>query len=186
MTLFVGLLEQVYSKEYVEQLKSLHEDRGRPRGFGGKIKNLGKFYKYMELWCPNSLIDYGCGKGHILSYIQEKFPNVLVEGYDPAIRMFSRIPKREYECLFSNDVLEHIEPNHLTSVLKHMNQISSKYLWLRIDTKPARKTLPDGRNAHLILESSDWWTNNITHYIDGKIVYSNVDKKGKFDVAIEK
>jgi hypothetical protein len=57
---------------------------------------------------------------------------------------------------------------------------------LRIDTLPARKRLSDGRNAHLIIEDQDWWTEMIQHSIDGIVVYNNVNKKGKLDVAIEK
>ena len=140
----------------------------------------------MENWSPNSLIDYGCGKGHILSYLRERFPNIVIDGYDPAIPMFSKLPNRTYDCLFSNDVLEHIEPEYLTSVLKNINELSIKYIWLRIDTMPARKTLPDGRNAHLILEADNWWHNTISRSINGNIVYAELDKKGKFDVAIEK
>jgi hypothetical protein len=67
-----------------------------------------------------------------------------------------------------------------------MDQISSKYLWLRIDTMPARKTLPDGRNAHLIQETDEWWRNIIERSINGTIVYAELNKKGKFDIAIEK
>jgi len=57
---------------------------------------------------------------------------------------------------------------------------------LRIDTLPARKTLPDGRNAHLIQESQDWWLSKIKNNITGIVVYNNLDKRGKLDVAIEK
>ena len=92
----------------------------------------------------------------------------------------------EVECVFSNDVLEHIEPEFLNQVLGHINLLSTKYVWLRIDTKPARKRLSDGRNAHLILEDQTWWTEQINRYVDGTIVYNNLNDKGKLDVAIEK
>ena len=58
--------------------------------------------------------------------------------------------------------------------------------WLRIDTIPARKKLPDGRNAHLILESDAWWLDKIRANIAGQVVYNELTKKGKFDVAIRK
>jgi hypothetical protein len=99
--------------------------------------------------------------------------------------MFSNEPTT-VECVFSNDVLEHIEPEYLNQVLDHINQLSTKYVWLRIDTKPARKRLSDGRNAHLILEDQTWWTEQISRYIDGTVVYNNLNNKGKLDVAIEK
>ena len=176
----------MFSKEYIEQLKSLHNDKSRPRGFGGKIKDLGQFYSFMEKWGPSTLLDYGCGKGTILVHLRDKYPNTKMYGYDPAIPMYATVPSLQFECIFSNDVLEHIEPNFLKYVLEHINNTAEKYIWLRIDTRPARKVLPDGRNAHLILESKDWWEEKVKQHIDGTIVYSVLNKKGKLDIAIEK
>lgn len=176
----------MYSKEYITQLQSLHNDKSRPQGFGGKVKKLGKFPYYMEKWQPKSLLDYGCGKGLILAHLRDTYPSTACEGYDPAVPMYNLSKLNLYECVFSNDVLEHIEPIFIDDVLSHINRLSTKYIWLRIDTLPARKFLPDGRNAHLIQESDNWWYNNIERIIKGNIVYAELDKKGKFDVAIEK
>ena len=176
----------MYSKKYIAQLKSLHHDKSRPQGFGGKVKKLGKFYTFMDKWQPSTLLDYGCGKGQILAHLIDRYPNTKCTGYDPAVSEFGTLPDRKIECVFSNDVLEHIEPEHIVSVLLNIDDIASHYIWLRIDTKPARKTLPDGRNAHLIQETDNWWHNIIERNIKGNIVYSELDKKGKFDVAIEK
>lgn len=176
----------MYSKEYITQLQSLHGDRARPQGFGGKTKKLGKFYDFMEIWKPRTLLDYGCGKGVILADLKDRYPNTICDGYDPAVSMFNNKKFNTFECVFSNDVLEHIEPEYLDDVLSNINELSSKYVWLRIDTAPARKTLPDGRNAHLIQESQEWWSKKISNFITGNIVHNILDKKGKLDVAIEK
>jgi SAM-dependent methyltransferase len=176
----------LFSKEYINQLKYLHYDKSRPRGFGGKVKPLGQFEKFMKEWNVGSLLDYGCGKGFLLAHLRETYPTTKVYGYDPAVDMFKTVPGTQFDCVFSNDVLEHIEPEYISNVLQHINQLAEKYVWLRIDTLPARKRLPDGRNAHLILESDDWWYNMIERSIKGNIVYAELNKKGKFDVAIEK
>ena len=176
----------MFSKEYIEQLKVVHFDKSRAKGFGGKIKSLGRFKFFMSEWNVDSLLDYGCGKGYILSHLKEKYPHVTCHGYDPAIEMFSSIPTEKVACVFSNDVLEHIEPDHINNVLQHIDSLALKYIWLRIDTKPARKILPDGRNAHLILESPEWWMIKINENINGSIVFNELNNKGKFDVAIEK
>jgi 2-polyprenyl-3-methyl-5-hydroxy-6-metoxy-1,4-benzoquinol methylase len=176
----------MYSNRYIQQLQSLHLDPKRPQGFGGKVKDLGKFYKYVDTWNPKSVLDYGCGKGHILSHLKDKYPTIKFTGYDPALPMFSTQPKDSYDCIFSNDVLEHIEPEFINQVLEHIDTLASKYIWLRIDTVPARKILSDGRNAHLILESQQWWNDKLTNIVSGQIVYNNLDKRGKLDVAIEK
>ena len=176
----------MYTKGYINLLKQLHGDKSRPRGFGGKVKDLGRIYHYLDEWKPRSLLDYGCGKGAILQHLKEKYTNIHCVGYDPAVPGFDKITQPIYECVFSNDVLEHIEPEMLEDVLKHINDSAEKYIWLRIDTRPARKFLPDGRNAHLILESPEWWKEKIEKNINGNIVYFVLNKKGKLDVAIEK
>ena len=176
----------MFSDEYLQKLKSLHGNPKKKKGFGGKIKELGNFETYLTKWQPITMLDYGCGKGAILSHLQNKYPNIKIEGYDPAVVMFDKISRQSYECIFSNDVLEHIEPDHIHKVLKHINELSTKYLWLRIDTVPARKVLPDGRNAHLIIENIDWWTNLVNRHISGNIVFSGQNDKMRIDFAIEK
>lgn len=176
----------MFSLPYLQQLKDVHNDRTRRTGFGGKSKNLGRFPKFMKIWNVDSLLDYGCGKGHVLAQLKEKYPKVIIEGYDPAIDRYNTVPQTQYDCVFSNDVLEHIEPQYIGQVLENIDSLSKKYIWLRIDTKPARKKLPDGRNAHLILESPEWWMVQLGKHVSGEIVFNELTRKGKFDVAIEK
>lgn len=175
------------SKSYIRQLKKMHNSARRPRGFGGAMKNLGEVEYYLKKWQPHSLLDYGCGKGVITSYLRENYPNTKIDGYDPAVDMFSEIPKNKYyDCVFCVDVLEHIEPNYLHDVLHHIDSLAKNYIWLRIDTMPARKFLADGRNAHLLLHDQDWWSEILQHNINGLQIYNNLNRKGKLDVAIEK
>lgn len=177
----------MYSKTYIEQLKSLHTDKSRPNGFGGKVKSFGKFPSFMNYWLPESCLDYGCGKGAILAHLKEQYSDTKFIGYDPAVAMFSAKPKGNFTAVFSNDVLEHIEPVYIDQVIQDINTYATDYIWLRIDTLPARKTLPNGQNAHLIIEGEEWWLNKLTKNIKNKkIVYHEVNKKGKLDVAIEK
>jgi hypothetical protein len=175
----------LYSNSYIQDLKNLHSRKDRPRGFGGKVKPLGAFYSYFEKWKPTTALDYGCGKAAILQHLSEKYPRCNWQGYDPAVEHFSKIQLEHYDCVFSNDVLEHIEPDYLHDVLDHIWTLGTKYIWLCIDTLPARKTLTDGRNAHLIIESREWWF-NILDKRPGTIVYNELGKKGKFYVAIER
>lgn len=174
----------MFSQKYINQIKRMHKDR--PQTFGGrKVKKLGKFPDYMKKWQPKSLIDYGCGKGMILKYLTDTYKDCKCIGYDPGVEAYKKIPKDAVDCVFSNDVLEHIEPNYLEQVLAHIDQLSTKYIWLRIDSNPARKFLPDGRNAHLIQEKEPWWRDKITQHISGKIIFFN-QRDGKLDFAIEK
>ena len=108
-----------------------------------------------------------------------------VVGYD-LCKVMTPDLTRQYEMVCCNDVLEHVEPAYLDQVMTHLNQLAEKYIWLRIDTVPAKKILPDGRNAHLILQKPEWWKEKVNEHFTGDIVHENVNKKGKYDVAIEK
>ena len=55
------------------------------------------------------------------------------------------------------DVLEHIEPQCLDSVLDHLAALTEGVAFLSIHTGPAVKVLSDGRNAHLTQEPMMWW-----------------------------
>lgn len=176
----------MYSKQYLEELKNLHYDPKRPNGFGGKVKDLGEAYNFINYWMPSTCLDYGCGKGVILSHLREHYTSTEFAGYDPALDMWKTRPSKKFEMIFCNDVLEHIETNFIDEVLKDIDEYATKYIWLRIDTMPARKELSDGRNAHLIIEDKDWWQNKLQKNINGVFVYININKKGKLDVAIEK
>ena len=176
----------MYSNEYINQLQSLHSDRKRKQGFGGKVKKLGKFTEYMTYWRPSTLLDYGCGKGTILRHLEFLYPETKITGYDPAVSEYVDLPATTYDVLFSNDVLEHIEPEYIDQVLQHMSSLYKDFMWLRIDTIPARKTLPDGRNAHLILKGKKWWLRKINENVQGAVIYCELTSKGKLDIAIQK
>lgn len=173
------------SKEYLFQLQNIFKDKTRPNGFGGKIKKLGEFHNLIKLWKPKTLLDYGCGKGIILNYLQNVYPDIQIHGYDPAVSQYSNVQLSKYDCVFSNDVLEHVEQEYINQVLHHIDSLSTNHVWLRIDLLPARKTLPDGRNAHILLKPEGWWTNKLLETIHGDIIYKSV-KKGKLDIAIKK
>jgi hypothetical protein len=55
------------------------------------------------------------------------------------------------------DVLEHIEPECLEDVLADLRRVTKKMGFFTIATRPAKKFLSDGRNAHLIQQDARWW-----------------------------
>tara|TARA_R100001224_G_scaffold77436_1_gene48040 strand:- start:55 stop:540 length:486 start_codon:yes stop_codon:yes gene_type:complete len=117
-----------------------------------------------------TFIDYGCGKGHLVNTINDLYPNSCI-GYDPAIEQWSELPKEKKEMLICTDVLEHIEPDYLVDVLKNIDSLFTKVAYLSIATCPASKSLPDGRNAHLIQEEPEWWKQTLLENINAKIIH---------------
>ena len=54
------------------------------------------------------------------------------------------------------ELMEHIEPECLEEVLDNLQWLSLKAVFLVIATRPAKKMLADGRNAHLIAFMDDY------------------------------
>lgn len=105
-----------------------------------------------------SILDYGCGQGRLKQSLGDS-----VYEYDPAIAGKDTEPEAA-DLVVCTDVLEHIEPDCLDDVLLHLRSKVKKQLLFAISLRPASKTLADGRNAHLIVESAEWWLDRLAPY----------------------
>lgn len=148
---------KLISREYLEEQKKLHAS---PRGYGGKgnkwaevVVGLAAHYK-----CA-SILDYGCGQGTLAIALKQLGRDC--RQYDPAIPKHAAMPEPS-DLVVCTDVIEHIEPDCLDSVLKHLRMLTKKALFFVAATRPASKTLSDGRNAHLIIESAEWWAAKVS------------------------
>ncbi|MGI9504503.1 MAG: methyltransferase domain-containing protein, partial [Geminicoccaceae bacterium] len=108
-----------------------------------------------------SVLDYGCGKGTLGEGFRRRYPFCRFAEYDPVTRPDWPDPADLVVCV---DVLEHIAPEYLEKVLDHLSELTLRAGFLAIATRPANKTLPDGRNAHLIIESNEWWQSKIAEH----------------------
>lgn len=97
------------------------------------------------------ILDYGCGK----ACLQKGLP-FPIQNYDPCMSEYdlNPIPAQIVVC---TDVLEHIEIDCLKDVLDDLQSLTLKVLFLNVACHPAKKILPDGRNAHLIQQPPSWW-----------------------------
>lgn len=103
------------------------------------------------------LLDYGAGKGRLGETLRQIMKNPpLIRHYDPAIPDWSARPEPcpMVACI---DVLEHIEPDLLDSVLDDLKRLVTGVGVFTVHVGPAKKVLPDGRNAHLIQRPASWW-----------------------------
>jgi cyclopropane fatty-acyl-phospholipid synthase-like methyltransferase len=169
----------IINQDYKDQLAAMH-GQGRFRRGSKIISTMNPFLKQYQ---PTSILDFGCGHGEFMHSIREAYPDITVDGYDPGSATHSEMPVQDFDCVVSADVFEHIEPNHLAETL-HM--ISNKMIvagWFRIACYPAKKHLPDGRNAHLIVESPAWWREQLLANMDITIVSQEIsvfDKSHKW------
>lgn len=102
-----------------------------------------------------SILDYGCGGGNLVGDLAEE-TGVEVVGYDPSIDLYAELPNSA-DLVVSTDVLEHIEPKCISDVLNHISDLTDKVAYLSVCTRMARKRLPNGRNAHLLVKDDLWW-----------------------------
>jgi hypothetical protein len=117
-----------------------------------------------------SILDFGCGKGTPFESLTSK--DMKVYSYDPITNPI-KLPK-QVDLVYSRDVLEHIEPEQIDSVLQKLFTIGQKYQHHLIACHPAKKGLSDGRNAHLIIEQPEWWKQKIQTIPGWKIIYEHI------------
>ena len=117
------------------------------------------------------ILDYACGQ----ATLQKSIP-YPIQNYDPFIPEYSKPPKPA-AIVVCTDVMEHIEPDCLDDVLTDLQSLTNGILMLQIATRPAKKFLADGRNAHLIQENINWWIPRIMKYFD---LQNLNNQKGEF------
>ena len=140
---------QTISREYVAQNAALHAARADYGTSGHRwAKPIADIARILST-CD--VLDYGCGKGTLQRVLG--FP---IHEYDPAIAAKSARPAPA-ALVACTDVLEHIEPEYLDAVLDDIRALTLRAVFLSVATRPAKKSLPDGRNAHLIIQPAAWW-----------------------------
>ncbi len=106
---------------------------------------------FAEKLQTRDILDYGCGKATLQKGIP--FP---IQNYDPCNAEYERRPTPA-TIVVCTDVLEHIEIDCLKAVLDDIRELTKQLLFVNVACRPAKKFLPDGRNAHLIQENPNWW-----------------------------
>jgi 2-polyprenyl-3-methyl-5-hydroxy-6-metoxy-1,4-benzoquinol methylase len=144
-------MSRLVSKEYTQLLRTLHEQNP---DWGTSAHNYaGQVPEIMRRTGCADVLDYGAGKGVLRQVL-----GAVVSNYDPATFPEPPLPHELVVCL---DVLEHIEPDCLRDVLQHIRSVTRRAVYFAISTVPAQQLLPDGRNAHLIVQHSDWWADRL-------------------------
>jgi hypothetical protein len=134
---------------YRAQLAQLHKERP---DFGTSsamyapiVKKLIAEYK------PKQFVDYGGGKCALRIHV-----SVPYIPYDPAIEEISA-PPGPADMVMTSDVLEHLEPECLDSVMDDLQRVTRKIGFHVVHTGAALHHLPNGRNAHIIQQPPEWW-----------------------------
>lgn len=150
--------DALYSAKYAEMLKEMHASK---EGWGGSGRRQAvTVLKYAENIKTPRILDYGCGQGTLKKALQVLGCKLDIMEYDPGVRGKEKLPKPS-ELVVCTDVLEHIEPDKLDAVLKHIYNLTKKSAYFLVATRPAGRQLPDGRNAHLIVQPPSYWVSKL-------------------------
>lgn len=106
----------------------------------------------------DSVLDYGCGKGTLGRMLRSA--SIPCIDYDPALAEFSHVPA-PCDLVVCTDVLEHIEPDCIDAVLADLRRVTKKILFVVVCLRRSSQHLNDGRNAHILLKSKEWWRTRI-------------------------
>ena len=165
---------------YLELNRQLHS--GGFYGISG-----GNWTKVVRSICDTiqsrDVLDYGCGQRTL-----EKGLGFPIRNYDPCVAGLDA-PPEPADVVVCTDVLEHVEPACVDDVLDDLKRLTRKAALLVIANRPAKKFLPDGRNAHLIQQGRDWWLPKLAlrfsiHQIEGNatelvfVVQKRLDRFG--------
>ncbi len=150
--------KKLITEDYLRMNQQLHEDPGYGVGISevvinSRLKIIGDVAREAK---AKTILDYGCGKGVILEQAKQHFDQIEFYGYDPAVVKWSEEPPA-CDVVYSFSVLEHIEPELLDNVIDDILEKTKVAAILFVDTIPAIKSLPDGRNPHLTIEGPTWW-----------------------------
>lgn len=131
----------------------MHAVKGYGNGGWRHAKAIAEYAEQLE---ARSLLDYGCGRGTLRHALWAIPWHGRIAEYEPAIPKKAGMPKKA-DLVVCTDVLEHVEPDCLMAVLSHLRRLGRRGGYVSIATRPSNKTLPDGRNAHLIVQPAKWW-----------------------------
>jgi hypothetical protein len=94
-------------------------------------------------------------------FVERHFPAIEWTNYDPGMPAYDKIPEGQFDLVISTDVLEHVEPDTLDSVLKTLARLTGKVLFSDIACFPTGKLFGEGpyigQDLHLIQEEPSWW-----------------------------
>lgn len=137
------------SPEYLAMQEQFHQQR--PDYGISSTRHVETILSLSKELATRDILDYGCGK----AMLQKGLP-FPIQNYDPCMPEYAQRPDPA-AIVVCTDVLEHIEPAHLREVLDDLRSLTKTLLYLDVSCVPASKQLPDGRNAHILQESPNWW-----------------------------
>lgn len=147
--------------DLIEQYRALHS-QGKFLGLS-VLKFADEIGELVKQYDVKTVLDYGSGQGHqyMPPHSLQKKWGVDVTMYDPAVRGLDVLPKEMFGAVICSDVLEHIPEDKIDATLAEIFDRATKFVFLTVCCRPAKKTFPDGTNVHVTVKAKMWWEEKI-------------------------
>jgi FkbM family methyltransferase len=176
-------------------------------------KHVPRIKRLIERTGARTILDYGAGKGlqyrpqkvvvdgeHVADGIGEYWDVDEVRCFDPGYAPHSALPEGKFDAVVSTDVLEHCPEEDLPWILDEIFGYADRFVYLNVACFPARKTLPNGENAHITVRPPQWWRELVgahattlwelhaAHYADGPLtesVFRSASEESMTDAVLD-
>lgn len=162
------------AKGLLAQYRMMHE-AGHFQGMGCLhfYAEIQQFVKVIE---AKSLLDYGCGKARYLTlspaalhaklgvYIETWIEGLGITtwaGYDPCWPPYACRPYQQFDLVCCTSVGEHVRAEDVPALLTDVFDFATRGVFFAVSTAPAKKFLPQGKNAHVTIRPLGWWRTQI-------------------------
>jgi hypothetical protein len=162
--------------ELADQYRIMHERGAVAQGkspeetFGGKSmrRHIEPIARLIRETGARTILDFGAGKGRFYASDPDAGPGARIKSmpgwpgaritcYDPGYEPFSGPYDDAYDGVITVDVVEHIPEEDIPWVLRHLFTHAGRFVYVVAACYPARKTLPNGENAHCTVLPPAWW-----------------------------
>jgi hypothetical protein len=108
-----------------------------------------------------TMLDYGAGRGSLGHWFDKNdTAQIQRREYEPGIPKLGAEPQPA-QLVACIDVMEHVEPDCVDSVLDHIQGLSTACVYFNISCRPAGRILSNGHNAHLSIQEPEWWRSKL-------------------------
>jgi hypothetical protein len=134
------------------------------------LPHVARIKRLIEDTGARTILDYGAGKGmqyrpqkvvvdgeHVADGVAEYWDVDEVRCYDPGYPAHRALPSERFDGVISTDVLEHCPAEDLGWILDEILGFATRFVFLNVACFPARKSLPNGENAHVTVQPPKWW-----------------------------